>query len=648
MSNNSERKFNNNKYSSGTSTNTYTNRTNNNKTTNNSGFNNQKSNYTRPYGSGSKPKQFDSNSNSSSYRERNNYSDRTKRYGLFDEMDNWVKTIRTDNFDEMVVFFQSKKPVWEEQIGELLKKLTREHKYEMIDYVLKNIQLSASNTNKHKLKIFTLLNENVWIGRNNSIDETYDESLEFDKIIKTFDVLISNGFNFIDFSHINNDPLNKAESFIGAVINEKNRMEPGLKDRLYNYFTKIFWDREHFVSCLRMMFNKITETNSKLFIDNMQFILSRDVDVMSYEIFKLIVSRESTSIVERNIINGLFSDLIGSNDLSMYFESINIGLIRETFLLNIIDNYSRWINDIIGMQKISNPDVDFEEFETNDYGVLMMIFGCAYSKGLKKDIILSHISNIIDRTNINLIKPFGVFLETSNISNVDLTEQEHQIISKFINKFYFDSSVKLREKYIVESILSNFASISKKSLIDVRKENIECFLTTGSFTTIKKVQSEKNKSVFTMKNNNTFCGLVSDSDDESDTPYEKSTSVNEFDEINEDFGEEYPEPDEKVLKNINMYFKSNDKDASFDDLKYFIETSKTNLNKFVCGLLYSLGERTLSDVIHIKNLIRQINLIRGFERVIVELDNFIKMNQSLVEMLKCDNPKLAEIICELN
>jgi len=623
MTTNLEQKFNNNKYSSSTS-NIYTN-----KTTNNSGFNNKKSNYIRSFGFNSKSKLKPT-----------------------DEIDNWVKNINPDNFDEMILFFQSKKSEWEEYTEKLLKKLTREHKYEMIDYVLKQIHFSTLNTNIHKSKIFTLLNENVWFGKNNCIDETYDESIEFDKIIKTFDVLISNGFNFIDFSHINKNSQSETESFIGAIINYKNKIEPKLRDRLYNYFTKIYWDREHFVSCLRMMFNKITETNSKLFIDNMQFILSRDVDIMSYEIFKLIVSRESTSIIERNIIDGLFSDLIGSEDLSMYFKSINITLIRETFLLNIINNYSKWINDIIQKQKILNPDVEFEEFETNNYGGLMMIFGCAYSKGLKKDTILSHISNIIEKTNINLIKPFGVFLETSNISNLNLSEQEHHIISKFINKFYLNSSVKLREKYIIETILSNFASMSKKSPIDVRKENIECFLTTGSFTTIKKVQAEKKKYVFIMKNNNTFCGLEADSDDEHDTNETSNETSNKkstfMDEFNKDVVEEYPEPDEKVLKNINMYFKSNDKDTSFDDLKYFIETSKINLNKFVCGLLYSLGERNLSDVIHIKNLIRQINLIRGFESVVVEFDNFIKMNQCLVEMLKCDNPKLVEIICELN
>ena len=683
--------------------------TNTTKTTNNSSFNDQNSSY-------SKSDKFSSSYN---HKQHNSYRKRTLGAGAGvgnDDIDVWIESISFDNFDEVVSVFEAKKLDWEDKMGDLLKKLTREHKYEVLDYVLKNFHSSSLNTNKHKI---TLLNENVWFGKKNMIDETQDESIEFDKIIKTFNVLISNGYNFIDFSLLNNETMNKTdilrmmsnphyfyqsivkknsiipknlhndinhyvlnklgancayefstiwkkisnvqtkitkmvddyytdenliavrlkqtESFLGAILNFKNKISPSLKNRLYDYFTKIFWDKEHFVSCLRMIFNKITESNSLLFIDNMQFILSKNVDVMTQEIFKLIVLRESTNITERNIIAGLFSNIAGREDLRMYFESINIDLVKETFLFNIIDNYYEWIEYIIGVQQSSNPGVDPNEFRTNDYSVLMMIFGIAYSKGFKRNQILSVVSNIIERTDVNLIKPFGVFIETSNFSNVELMEQEYQVISKYITKFYFNPSYGFREKTIIETILSNFASQSKKYPIDVRKENIESFLSTGLFVKINSntLKVSGKKTGVSIKNNNTFSEL--ESDEEPDEELDK-----EPDEI------DYPEPDEKVLKNINIYFKSNDKEASFDDLKYFIEISKTELKKFVCGLLYSLGERTPSDIFYIKELISQINLISGFELIVKELEDFIKINPGLVEMLKCDNPKLMEIIDSIN
>jgi len=265
---------------------------------------------------------------------------------------------------------------------------------------------------------------------------------------------------------------------------------------------------------------------------------------------------------------------------------------------------------------------------------------------------LSVVSNILERTDVNLIKPFGVFIETSNISNIDMTEQEYKVISKYITRFYFNSSYSFREKSIIETILSNFASQSKKHPVNVRKDNIETFLTTGLFVKINsKAKFVPVKKTLSIKTNNTFSGLESDDElDEEPTNIHdvKPNDVYLLDEVDELDEIDYPEPDEKVLKNINIYFKTNDKEASLDDLKYFIEKSKIELKNFVCGLLYSLGERTPADISNIKVLISQINLIPGFELLVKEFDDFIKINPGLVNMLKCDNPKLMEIIDGIN
>ena len=171
------------------------------------------------------------------------------------------------------------------------------------------------------------------------------------------------------------------------------------------------------------------------------------------------------------------------------------------------------------------------------------------------------------------------------------------------------------------------------------------FLSTGTFVKINSKSTAVKKSVAIIKTSNIFNGLESDEESDEELDELSDVKLKNFDLLDE---VNYPEPDEKVLKNINMYFKSNDKNNSFDDLKYFIEKSKTELNNFICGLLYSLGERTPSDISHIKTLISQINMILGFEQIVREFNDFIKMNPALVDMLRSDNPKLMEIIDGIN
>jgi hypothetical protein len=575
-----------------------------------------------------------------------------------------------------------------------------------------------------------LLNENVWIGKNN-VD--FDN---FELVLETFDILISNGFNFIEFSMLKNEFSNKSEivnmlinpyqfyvnimhkdsripselqdkifkyisirmnlknpdlfissiqqnpsiiatinsfiddhyteerilekrlesteSFLGALINKNNRINPELRDRLYDYF------------------NKITDSNSMLFIDNMQFFLSRNVNVMTHEIFKLIVLRESTQISERNIINGLLSNLVGRKDLIRYFQSINIELIKHRFIDNILQNHKEWIEEVIQHQQLLNPNVPIDEFRTNDYGVLMMILGIGYSKGYMCDEISTMVLRIIEEDNINLIKPFGIFLEMGQINPNELEPMMYELISKYIHKYYFDPQTGMREKFIIETILSTFVSFGKKFKIDIRVKNIEQFMNFGTFLIAKPI-SKPSKVNWTINTTNKFA-VIYKSDEESDNSDSDDDSVNSDvvkcsdkklskqkvdgtfgDKFYEEFSEEFEdteiaEPDEQILRQINTYFKSNDSDESFDDLKYFIETAKIPIKfkDFTYALFYSFGERTLRDIIQIKTLIQKMSEIQGFEGILLQLISLIKTSTGLVEMLHCDNPKLMEIIAGIN
>ena len=652
----------------------------------------------------------------------NSFGSKSQDLIIVKEIKEWINKIKTDNFDEMISIFELNKTKWNEQIKLILKELTRNHKNYVLDYILKNIQSNLSNSTKKKYISYTLLNENVWVGKNNNVGLD-----DFQSITETFDILISNGFNFIDFSVINNELSNKhgitemlinlnqfyfnvikkdtrfskelqkelfeyitikmnfknievfinsiqknpnilnkinliidiyyteerilerrlkqTESFLGALMNDDNGINIELRDKLYNYFTTIYWNKQHFVSCLTIMFNKITDSNCMLFIDNIQFLLSRNVDVMTFEIFKLIVSRESTNISEKNIVNCLLSNLVGRTDLIKYFESIDIKLIKHQFITNILNNYTEWIEEVILHQKKLNPDVPNDEFKNNDYGVLMMILGIAYSKGYMCEEILNVISRIIE-SDVNLIKPFGIFLETSKINPNILVLNIQELISKYILRFYFNSKTGLREKYTIESVLSNFISLGQKTKIDVRIQHIEHFMNYRTFI----ITTQSNKKLLNKKQNisNRFA-LISVSDDEKDEKDEdEEDEEDEEDKNEEDENEEDEniEPNEKILNQINSYFKSNGTDDSFDDLKYFIETTdiKIKCSDFAYTLFYSLGERKIKDINTIKMLIQKMSQTIGFEELMTDLTELIKTNFRMIEILKCDNPMLIEII----
>jgi len=559
----------------------------------------------------------------------NNFGSKSQEFIIIKEIKEWISKIKKDNFDENISFFESNKTKWNDQIKLILKELTRNHKNDILEYILKKIQSNLSNsTIKKKFISYTLLNENVWVGKNNNVGLD-----DFELITETFDILISNGFNFIDFSVINNESTNKSgitemlinlnqfyfsvikkdsrfskelqkelfeyitikmnlknnevfinsiqknpnilnkinsiidiyyteeqilerrlkqtESFLGALMNVDNCIDIELRDKLYNYFTKIYWNKQHFVSCLTMMFNKITDSNSMLFIDNIQFLLSRNVDVMTFEIFKLIVSRESTNITEKNIVNCLLSNLVGRTDLIKYFESIDIELIKHQFITNILNNYTEWIEEVILHQKKLNPDVPNDEFKNNDYGVLMMILGIAYSKGYMFEEILNVISSIIE-SDVNLIKPFGIFLETSKINPNIFELNIQELISKYISKFYFNSKTGLREKYTIESILSNFISSGLKTKIEIRIQHIEQFMNYKTFI----ITTPSNKKLLNEKQNisNRFAIISVPDDDENHDDEnhddENHDDENDDDENDDDENDDDENDDEKENKEI--------------------------------------------------------------------------------------------------
>lgn len=628
------------------------------------------------------------------------------------EMNKWIENLNSENHNQMKEIYNRKKVIWKKYFNKLLLKLTRDHKIEMLEYVLNELKLIPQE--KNKVKYYTLLNENVWIGKNDT--ETGDF---YEKCLKTFDILIANGYNFIDFSVLSNEITNKTEilnllknygdfyeeltkenskipkelkdilskqilsdkglktveefdlemrkndillqnmlliiddyfteqnmiekklniteSFIGALINDKNKISEELKNRLYEYFTNIYYDLDHFVKCLKLIFNKITLSNTLLFVDYIQFILSRNVDDMSFEIFKLLVIRESTTINEKNIVNSIFVDLVGRNDFKKYFQFIDLNAIKEKFVLNIINNYENWLHQILSNQILANPDVEKDEIIKNNYGVLLMILGICYSKGYFKNIIIELIENLILNSDIDLIKPFGIFLEQNKLLNSNFSIEEFNLLSTYINKYYINPT-QLKNKFIIEDILSNFVSTSddKKT---IRGEDINLFFKTKNFintncSTIEYDLLKINKSNIDLKDQ---VGLDKQKKQEE---WEEQDEQDESDELNN------CKLNNKVVKNIILYMKSSNIDIGIDDLIYFIEKFEISLKEFTYCLVHSLGESSPNDIKSLNLLLDRISTIKGYNLIIDEF-KIILQNTKLINSLKCDNPKLDFIISNL-
>ena len=82
-------------------------------------------------------------------------------------------------------------------------------------------------------------------------------------------------------------------------------------------------------------------------------------------------------------------------------------------------------------------------------------------------------------------------------------------------------------------------------------------------------------------------------------------------------------------------------------MKYFIEINKINSSDFSYGLLNSIVERTINDVLEIKNIIQQLQNITGFENLNQDFLNCYLNFQGLINILKYDNPMAEKIASEL-
>jgi len=586
-----------------------------------------------------------------------------------DDIEAFVRSIKPDNIEESITQFEKVRDEWfayDRPKQKLLEGLIRNQKVEFLDYVCKStpeIMSSLNKMNRHGSQ-FLPLNQSVWVG--SSQDPT---KLKIDDMKRTFLTLIDNGSNFIDFSTTRHDiaetmtiekRLEITESFLGALLHPNNKISSVLRSELYQYFTQEFDDWNHFKKCLRILFNKISEQNSVLFQDNVLFLISRNVDVMSNEIFKYLLSKENTSSTAQTTVETILSNPVGRMDFVEYFKTVDLERIKEGFITNILQHQEEWLQDVISAQRQLNPDVSESEYRSSDLCVIMMILGIAYKRGYLVEDVISSVTGSLMREE-NTIKAFGTFLETSKIDVLNLKEMEKVFLQSYISMGYGGS---VRNKMLIEQFMS------KMTGFEIRKEHIENFISTGSFVVgqapktlkstipspvVKKTVSVSKKAVskkavsvskkaetIPKKVLNGFACLNVDDDEEEEEEEVEEEEVEE-EEVEE---ESYPEANPKVVVNLTSFFKGakSDFENSLDDLKYSITKSSISPEDFAYGVLSTMIDRSESDKDSLTRMFRELKGVSRYENVDRVFKGLVTKYSSMVDEMLIDNPSVKRII----
>ena len=247
----------------------------------------------------------------------------------------------------------------------------------------------------------------------------------------------------------------------------------------------------------------------------------------------------------------------------------------------------------------------------------------------------------------------------------NMDPEESDLIRNFIHTNYYTDSSSSMNRFCIESMLTNFYSTDKIK-VDIRNKQIQMFMEQGIFEVPKKTPS-LGKSAQTRiptpasasaSSKGRFHGLDMDDDDEEDEDDEddevndkKSDSKESFGDL-EDFGdfgdlgefEEFPEADERVLKNIKLYLKYTNSDDGLEDLIYFIESNKIQVESFTYGLFCSLSELIVDKAPMITSLYDKLTSISGYENFHGEFVEVYRKYPKMIESMGVDNPKISNIV----
>jgi len=558
-----------------------------------------------------------SRSNNRPQRQEQNNRYNGQQITLKDTIIEWVKKINKTNTDEMIRFFESNKARWNFKMKEIVKQLAHHHKSALLDYVLKHERIqNTDKSNKKYERDFSLYGQAIW-------KKYPNESFIFDEIKEVFDVLIANDEPLITLStkaHSVDEVqtiekrLENSESFLGALLNSENLIDQELREQLYHYFTEEFYDRNHFSFCIRVLFNLITIDNSILFRDNLLFLLSRNIDEMSEDIFKSFICAILSPVNKAVLVRTLLSNPTDRVDMTRYFRTKNISQIHLKFVQNVIKHFHTWIPELITTQQNSMPEANKCDIIQGVLSDSMIFLGIVYQTGIVQDDISNLLLELISKPGPELIKPIGTFLKSSEISLKNAQPVIIEIVRKLTESVYTISSKLI--KFNMELILCEFSGIKK-----LEQDNINKFIRTGLFVDKKLPVISTTK-----KSNSKFAYLSDEDEDENEDEVLKQESEPEPEEIVYDFEDvEYPDADSFVRESLVNFFKTSKYDwvNSIDDLKHIIKSKGISSDMIVIGILVELANFGLTEIELVKRLLTELGFFKVFSETVSKYSGYI-------------------------
>jgi hypothetical protein len=565
------------------------------------------------------------------------------------EIKKWAKS--NLEVEDMIKYYIKFKNLWENEkfisinVEQIILKLSRFKKHEMLKYIFDNnsvYKLHFKKCNKSPL------NEAVWIS--NSSENTYDISY---KIINSVNILIENKFNYMGFTEFDKSLTNAAsgdskETFLDSLMHPDNKLDNVKKIHLYKYFTEKLYNDTEFKKSMNDMFNKCSNKNINIFKNKIIFLLTRNINEMTFIIFEKIINFIVNNSYSLMILNVILKEP-SKSCFDEYFKVVDLVSIRNEMCNIILINHTEWIKnqtenqlyieDIENKHKKKELYINLLQENYIKFYALMSVY---YNNNINKDEIIDKLFTNCQRNlgnevevkikleffkNINIYKKYSL-----NSLPKDLIESK--ILFNFIKDKYFLQECSKIVKFSIQS------SIEKIFNIPINERKNTCTFINNFINNFENnIECCFQKKIYTLCNfpvKNSYLNV-----NKLEIKY-KFIFVKYFKYVEQyDIKKDFTTID-IYFDNIKYSIEKNEKNLLHDTQKLII--SEDHINKILIGLIFSFEEINL-----IKNNLK-IMLLIGYlnenlhDNIFQKITDFLKTDEFEEIICEFDNPTLSKFL----
>ncbi len=370
-------------------------------------------------------------------------------------------------------------------VSYLYSKLLTYGKYNFLEYLRTSypeIYLNRDNyiDKKNYKNIYKSFNNLFWYNRDN-------KSKDFDTIIKCIQEIHHYGIDtFFDKSlspSVNDEkpePFQKQyniilENSLSCLLHKKNKIDPKLKDQIFNYmtnqfdFTNIIYRGEdcnlvkHFISELYLD-NSNTKKNTNN--DDLLFFLHRyPLDATKILFLSIIENFGGLSDIRNKnntdidwVVKNICQENLVEVGFKKYFENINMNQFKSSILFTILNNYKSWIKDWIDSvltKENINYSQNYNMLIQKAYRCLCCILGNFYYYGrefIEKKLFFEKIMDLINDRIIFIEHSILYFLENSGIDFNKPHKIEADFIIYYLNIYFKNNNNPITKLYIMDTM----------------------------------------------------------------------------------------------------------------------------------------------------------------------------------------------------